>query len=169
MIIKFLSIVCPITDTYLWWDYLYICFFNQFPVFCMGIVAYWIMSKEILLRKYTIYNYIVTGMAIVFIGEVMLDRRNVWGVQYIYWLGLAFCIILCSGINIKFMPINNIFFRTIGKYSYGIYFSHYLIRKLTEFVSLQNPTIEFCVRFIICLFCSLVISIVITNCLEKKY
>lgn len=79
LIIRSLNIICPIADTYLWSDYLYICFLNQLPVFCAGIVAYWIVLKEVFPSKKGIYNHIIVCMAVLFIGQIAIDRRNVWG------------------------------------------------------------------------------------------
>lgn len=172
LIIRELEKITPIPDSYLWLDYLYLCILNQFPVLICGILSYFIIER-ILLNKMEVLCggrkmlLCILLFCVVLLSRIMQDRVNVWGIPYIYWLAILFSVILCCGVGMEVKVLNISILRVLGKYSYGIYFSHYLLRNLVKYISLDSTVIEYCCRVLICLFGAFILSLVTTEFVEK--
>lgn len=171
LIIHRLQGITVITDAYLWADFLYICFLNQLPVLLFGICCKYIVDDKNADNKqndFTVFCYILIIFAIFLLERICNNRVEAYGIPYIYYIAFMCAIILCCGFKVQLKFINNKILGILGKYSYGIYFSHYLLRKTISNIEIvQSSIIEFLIRFILCLGIALIISIIVTNLIEK--
>lgn len=135
-------------------------FFNQLQVMVFGILLYTIWPYVSKIKKAMGYGFI--AVASYFLLLVMFNRElNVISIFAILAMGFILLIVGVEATNC--IIINNIFFQTIGRYSFGIYLTHYtlidyLYKKgwLENGCSLEDYAIKYLLILIICLILAII-------------
>tara|TARA_B110000902_G_scaffold264972_1_gene347893 strand:- start:6754 stop:7809 length:1056 start_codon:yes stop_codon:yes gene_type:complete len=134
-------------------DYFYLYLPNQFPIFCLGIIAYFIIIK----RDYIVHNNnIFFALVLVFI---FLIWKLILTQEFIFSLGLLFFFYYLS-ISESSILINPLIV-FLGKISYSAYLTHfifyYLIKEYVD-ITLFQPVLRYFISFFIVFIPTLIIS-----------
>lgn len=119
-----------ISDNRLWRDYLYFWLPNQFPVFCLGIVVFFILKRgtnEVnQMGKYRVY-LLLAAIGLFFSGLIMNDQAYIIDPFGFVFFGL----ILILAMNPLKLFVN-IFWVYLGKISYSAYLIHLLMLSMVS-------------------------------------
>jgi peptidoglycan/LPS O-acetylase OafA/YrhL len=147
----------------LWSNFLFLFFPNQFPVFILGIILYFIIAKnDIKFDKLFIF-------LIVILFCVGFIKDKLW----IYSISILFCLFILLIWKYNFKLIVNIVFIFIGKISYSIYLTHIFCIGLIN-TYFRNDKIEFqnmnwfALYYIFLLVSTIILSFITYQIIEKN-
>lgn len=152
----------------LWNEYLFFYFPSQLPIFALGILFYYIVTNDYVLKISPILT-LITSMVIILhlVGFSLLPSHFLFGIAFVL-LGIATS-------KTKFKILDNPILIYIGKISYSIYLVHFAVLYwLTKinFVDYINPSnafsalLNYGVRFLVLIILSVFISAISYRCIE---
>lgn len=166
-VLKVLLLEYPLINSEeLWGDFLYYYFPNQLPIFCLGIVAYFLIIKKdfIVKRRKTIVASSIILLGFLVIGYVKYKIALPW--HFVMSLGfLGFIYILSKKEYLLFVNQFTCFF---GKISFSAYLIHFAVLatmdrfQYVDFIRL-NTSLDKVYNFGIRLFLVLVITAIISK------
>lgn len=158
-----------ISDGFLWQEFTYFNFINQFYYFLLGISMYFMFKDKNEWKKTIINNsmffIIIIGIIIITDIRFFYDYKVIYGLIFI-----SFFISLSLRKNIIF---NNVIFRGVGKTSFSIYLLHFALIhwickfKLTNII--DKSLLNFIILYFIVVFFSFILSILTKKYIEDKF
>jgi len=159
----------PIGSDYLWGHYLGFYFPNQLPVFCLGIIMYFIVIKKQNLYDIKGETLFLLGLFCVF--EVTIGK-DFFAPHHIV-VTLAFLLFAISISIYKNILAINPLFSYFGKISFSMYLVHYQVLIALTRVNFidyaKNGTINFILRYIITVILTSIISTISYKIIELPF
>lgn len=159
----------PTDSDYLWGDYLFLYFPSQFPVFCLGIIMYFIVIEK--QNSYDISNKTLFILSLCCLADLATDRGFFLPHHIIF--AFAFLLFAVSVSKYKNKIAINPFFCYLGKISFSMYLVHFgVLTTLTKinFIDYnENGIINFITRLIITVIISGIISTISYNIIEQPF
>lgn len=162
-------------DAYIWdayWNIFSV--FAEIPLFCYGICLYLGIRENKFneMEKHNGLCVVIAVLALVILYNLM--NHSTWGIFTLSLWGITFLGIIITLIIRPLKGIaNNPFFLFLGKNSYGIYLSHWIIyynfvsKYVIKKINIDSSTITYLLVYSIVLLCSCLISIICTVILKK--
>ena len=144
-------------------DFLYLNFFNQFPIFLLGCYLYF-SRKKIALKQHifrlVVWILLATPFAI-FLGKGKLNS------------GIGFLIVYCGIFTFTYMALKaNISSKPLellGKNSYSIYLCHFLVLELIgKTLRLSSGLLDFSIAITLTIIGSYLISMILKRLVEDN-
>ncbi len=117
-----------IDEKSLWYDYLFLCFPNQLPIFALGIMMYFIVCEDKSQHKISPISLLLAasmifmaqiGLRVPILAHLMLPNHFVFGI--------AFFILAIGLSKIEIKIIVNVITIYIGKISFSMYLVHFAV------------------------------------------
>ena len=150
-----------ISDDLLWGKYLFIYFPSQFPIFCLGILMYFIIIEKESLRN-------ISGKSIILFCALLFAQFGT-GIQLFFpnyiIFGIGFLLLALALSAFEFRLIINSTVIYIGKISFSMYLVHFAVLYWLDHFNLinffSNGILNYCSRFFIVTFLTIFISIIL--------
>jgi peptidoglycan/LPS O-acetylase OafA/YrhL len=154
------------------WDtnyFLYFYFPNQFPIFLLGILAYFIIKEGT--------SGIKNGILLLFSFIILIYSIEPSPLPHLI-CGLSFFILLIVVSRKNYKLIVNPFMVYIGKISYSIYLVHFAVlywmeffhlNKLIPMIDLKTGLVNYVLKYAILLICSSIIAHFTYTLIEKPF
>ena len=158
-----------ISSQTVWADFLYFYFPNQFPVFCLGMIMYFIIIKGQGIKKISRLSFLVFGICV--LVPFLFFRQTILTVNFFVGVGFLFFAIFLSKRRIPLLvnPVT----QYIGIRSFSMYLVHFaVIFWLTQlnFVNyVQNPILNYVIRFLLVTGFSVILSTVFYALIEVPF
>lgn len=127
---------------------------NQFPVFCFGILLFFIL-KSIYFSNFFKSFFLITSI-LLFISLSQINsffHSFCYSLQLPYIYSVVFCLFLIGIKDYEFNSKSGSFFRSIGKYSFSIYLLHFFILRvfliLFSFTGLKKNEMIFLISYLL--------------------
>jgi peptidoglycan/LPS O-acetylase OafA/YrhL len=158
-----------ITDDSLWRNYLFLYFPSQLPVFCLGILLYFIITENESIRK-------ISGKSILVFSGILLAQFST-GFQLFFpnhvLFGFGFLILGYGLSTFQFTLIVNPIVSYIGKISFSMYLVHFaVLHWLTQLNFIDyadNGTLNYVLRFSIVSVLTILISTIFYKTVEVPF
>ena len=158
-----------ISSQSVWADFLYFYFPNQFPVFCLGMIMYFIIIKGQGIKEISRLSFLVFGICV--LVPFLFFRQTILTVNFFVGVGFLFFAIFLSKRRIPLLvnPVT----QYIGIRSFSMYLVHFaVIFWLTQlnFVNyVQNPILNYVIRFLLVTGISIMLSTVFYALIEVPF
>lgn len=158
-----------ISSQSVWADFLYFYFPNQFPVFCLGMIMYFIIIKGQGIKEISRLSFLVFGICV--LVPFLFFRQTILTVNFFVGVGFLFFAIFLSKRRIPLLvnPVT----QYIGIRSFSMYLVHFaVIFWLTQlnFVNyVQNPILNYVIRFLLVTGFSVILSTVFYALIEVPF
>jgi peptidoglycan/LPS O-acetylase OafA/YrhL len=159
-----------ISDTQLWDAFLYYNFFNQLPIFGIGIILYFIVIKK---------DFKISTLNVLIITAIFI-AHNIWNVflpRYVLF-SIGFILLIFTLSKKEYKLFVNQFTRFWGKISYSSYLVHFAIlfwldySKIDSYINLipiESAVVRFVIWYFIVLAFTSVISLFFYNTVELSF
>jgi peptidoglycan/LPS O-acetylase OafA/YrhL len=134
--------IYPENQKYLVHDFLFLNFFNQLPVFAVGILAFFVYKNRKLLRNVVLFGNIVLVLGL---GLLFLLYSPIKAAQLLsnYIAGSIILVLFMLTLSrFPFSLIVNKLSTTLGKISYPMYLSHFSIFALLSTLGVEKILID---------------------------
>lgn len=158
-----------ITDTNLWNNYLFFYFPSQLPIFCLGIILYFLVIEKESLKNISKFAIVI------FLGLIFIRLSS--GIKLVFpnhiFFGIGFLILglLLSKYQLRIIVNRMICF--FGKISYSMYLVHFAVLYwLTQYNYIdysENGIINYIIRFSLVVFLTSLISIFLYKIIEIPF
>ena len=158
-----------ISDNSLWSNYLFLYFPSQLPVFCLGILLYFIVIENESMRNISGKSILVfSGLLLAQLGtgiQLLLPNHVLFGIGFlILGLGLS---------TFQFTLIVNPIVNYIGKISFSMYLVHFAVlhwlTRLNFIDYLDNGTLNYITRFSIVSVLTIFVSSIFYKTIEVPF
>lgn len=158
-----------ISDDRLWSEYLFLYFPSQLPVFCLGILLYFIVIENESLRK-------ISGKSILVFSLLVLGQLAT-GIQFVLanhiLFGFGFLLLGLALSKFRFEVIVNPVVNYIGKISFSMYLVHFAVLHWLSYHNFveyfENGIFNYVTRLFIVLIITVIISSVLYNFIEVPF
>ena len=158
-----------ISDDLLWGKYLFIYFPSQLPIFCLGILMYFIIIEKESLRN-------ISGKSIILFCALLFAQFGT-GIQLFFpnyiIFGIGFLLLALALSAFEFRLIINSTVIYIGKISFSMYLVHFAVLYWLDHFNLinffSNGILNYCSRFFIVTFLTIFISIILYKTIELPF
>lgn len=153
-------------------NYLYWYLPNQLPCFAFGILFYFttLSTKKIILKKITfnISSIFLSSLFLsLFLFEKYILKSSFFDLNFIFCITCYFLATLLNDNTFSFL-VNKITI-LIGKYSYSMYITHFIVLFISEKLFTINTTFfYFIVYYVLIVIISFMVSIITYNLIEEK-
>lgn len=166
---QLLSRFNPIGSDYLWSNYLFLYIPSQFPVFCLGIIMYFILIEK---QSFFDISYkTLFVLSLCRLVDLFTGRGYFWAGHIIF--ALVFLLFAMSISKYKNRIAVNPVFSYLGKISFSMYLVHFgvliFLTKINFIDFAENGIINFVIRFIIVVGLSAAISTISYNVIEQPF
>ncbi|MDR0873861.1 MAG: acyltransferase [Prevotellaceae bacterium] len=148
----------PTNSNHLWGEYLYFYLPSQLPLFALGIILYFIIIERISLTEISGKSLLV--FSCILLGGLFIGKNIFFPRQVIF--GIGFFIFAVAISRYKFKLIVNPLINYIGKISFSMYLIHFAIlhwsSKFHFIDSVTNGVLNFCVRYLIVVVLTIIVS-----------
>lgn len=158
-----------ISDDRLWGEYLFLYFPSQLPVFCLGILLYFIIIEDQSLRNISGKSFLVLTLLLL----VQLGTGDQLFFSHHILFGFGFLLLGFSLSSFKFILIVNPIVNYIGKISFSMYLVHFAILywltnlKLIDYF--ENGSLNYLTRFFIVSILTIIISSIFYKTVEIPF
>ncbi len=140
--------------------------FEQIPSLSLGIVLFFLLKlpKISTMKRYPLMILIILSSTIVLSRLFGISQHSLL-VNYTFCSVIAVCLALLLNTH-RYIVLDNICWRTLGKYSYPIYLLHCLILYVYDryiFFHTGNVFIDWGVKYIVTVIIALVTAVIITR------
>jgi peptidoglycan/LPS O-acetylase OafA/YrhL len=159
-----------ISDDSLWSNYLFLYFPSQLPVFCLGILLYFIIIENESIRN-------ISGKSILVFSGLLLLAQFGTGIQLFFPIhvlfGIGFLILGLGLSTFQFTLIVNPIVSYIGKISFSMYLVHfavlYWLTRLNFIDYLDNGILNYILRFSIVSVLTILVSTILYKTVEVPF
>lgn len=158
-----------ISDDRLWGEYLFLYFPSQLPVFCLGILLYFIIIENESIRN-------ISGKSILVFSGLILAQLGT-GIQFIFpnhiLFSIGFLLLAFAISTFRFILIVNQIVNYIGKISFSMYLVHFAVlhwlTRLNFIDYLDSGTLNYIVRFSIVSVLTIFVSSILYKTIEVPF
>lgn len=158
-----------ISDNRLWSEYQFFYFPSQLPIFCLGIILYFIIIENESLKNISGKSMLVFAGLLLFQlatkTEYILSNHILFGIVFLI-LGFALS-------TFRFIVIVNPIIKYIGKISFSMYLVHFaVLHWLTHFNFINyfdNNIVNYLTRFFIVSSLTIIVSFILYNLVEVPF
>lgn len=143
------------------------CPLNQLLVYVLGFGLFYVLRSGLLqkVRCQRILSYTLLLFCVALLTSLLYEAPSVFYLREFELFGICFVILIISqAIHSSFL-IDNIFFRTIGKYSYGMYLFQFIWLNFYEKYIHYQGYLDWTVKFV----STVVVLLVISYLLSRYY
>lgn len=165
---------CTMDAKSLWYDYLFLCFPNQLPIFALGIMMYFIICEDKSQNKISPISLLLLallifaaqiGLRIPILAHLMLPNHFVFGI--------AFFILAIGLSKIEITVIVNPVIIYIGKISFSMYLVHFAVLHLLSINNYidynANSILNLAIKYIVVVVISAIFSTIFYRIIEVPF
>ncbi len=158
-----------ISDNSLWSNYLFLYFPSQLPVFCLGILLYFLVIENESMRN-------ISGKSILVFSGLLLAQLGT-GIQFVFpnhiLFSIGFLLLGYALSTFRFIVIVNPIINYIGKISFSMYLVHFAVlhwlTRLNFIDYLDNGTLNYIARFSIVSVFTIFVSSILYKTIEVPF
>ncbi len=149
----------------IWIDYVTIVSFpSELPIMLLGIFSYFMVKESFKWKNKEMISVVTLLFALFCMISLVMGKRYFMIFNYIFSFGVLFAVLFIGQVQYPLKVINNSFFATFGKHSYGIYLSHTF---LLPIIPKNNSVLQSFIRYCVIVMMALFIAIVSEKIIEK--